>query len=347
MNGTPTQDRAPFSAARAAQACADARRVLLNVWDGPYGISYALTLIGIPLDPSMLGNPPKMGDGVDLRAAQIAATNAHHLRDATLYVADPDMCDLIDTAAPSMPDQHLADTDLLTPDGFVWFAEPLPDRTGHDPIIPVAALAWTVVDPDHPLLDTRRDTLTEPTVFLHTYGRLRDMPGFPGPDDPRVANVPGLFPTSSTAWTVGTLIGSAFGEVPPAESRFQPGFYQRLAAAFWTLAQQESLTQATAMNAGDKATRRKAARANVTDPAAPVRVITLRRSRRPATASGGESGRKVGVRFAVEGHWRNQWLPSKKTHRQQWIAPHWRGPEDAPVQGGEKVFLTRGKDHRG
>lgn len=332
-----------FSAIRAAQACADARRVLTNLWDGAFGVSYALTLIGVRIDPTHLGHPPSVDPQVDLRAAQIAATNAQHLREATLFVADPDLVDLIDTAAPTMPDQRLAESDLIAPSGFLWFSEPLPDRTGQDPVIPIAALAWTTVAPDHPLMEARGDGET-PGVFIHTYARLRDMDGFPGHDDPRLRDIPGLFPSSSTAWTIGSLIGEAFGQAPPSE-RYQPGFYQRVAAAFWTLAQQP-LTMAAEAPPGDKTTRKKATRLGVTAPSAPVRVITLRRSERAQRhhdESDETSGRKVGVRFVTRGHWRNQWLPSRKAHRQQWIAAHWRGPEDGPVQGGEKVFLAKGR----
>jgi hypothetical protein len=40
----------------------------------------------------------------------------------------------------------------------------------------------------------------------------------------------------------------------------------------------------------------------------------------------------------VRGHWRQQWYPSIQDHRPVWIAPHRKGPEDAPMLGGEKVY---------
>jgi hypothetical protein len=36
-------------------------------------------------------------------------------------------------------------------------------------------------------------------------------------------------------------------------------------------------------------------------------------------------------RFIVSGHWRNQWYPSEKLHRQIWISPYVKGPEDKPL----------------
>lgn len=335
---------APFSAATAAAGCANARRVLVNLWDGDFGPGYALTLMGHPVGPEMLGRKVTVSPEVDLRAAQVSATNAAGLRAATLYVADPEMTTLIDTAAPTMPDQHLAETDLLSPDGFLWFPEPLPDRSGQPPTMPVAALSWSLLPPDHPLLEERGDG-EHPVVLIHSYARMRDAPGFPGADDPRLRGFPGLFPTSSTAWTMASLIGSAYGQAPPSE-QYAPGFYQRCLAAFWTLARQP-LSSSADQPAGDRPARKKAARLGVARPDAPVHVISLRRSARDVADGAAQrtegTGRKVSVRFAVRGFWRNQYLPSTKTHRQQWIEPHWRGPETGAIQGGERVFLAQGK----
>jgi hypothetical protein len=44
------------------------------------------------------------------------------------------------------------------------------------------------------------------------------------------------------------------------------------------------------------------------------------------------AGRKLDVRTAVTAHWKHQACgPGYSLRRLQWIAPHWRGPEDAPV----------------
>lgn len=45
-------------------------------------------------------------------------------------------------------------------------------------------------------------------------------------------------------------------------------------------------------------------------------------------AIGMNSGRKVGVKFLVRGHWRNQAVgEGRKSHKRIWIFPHWKGPE--------------------
>lgn len=60
-----------------------------------------------------------------------------------------------------------------------------------------------------------------------------------------------------------------------------------------------------------------------------VQVFTLRRSKTPRY-EGEESGRGYSHRFPVRGHWRDQWYPSLKTHRQIWVNGYVKGPEDKP-----------------
>lgn len=85
-----------------------------------------------------------------------------------------------------------------------------------------------------------------------------------------------------------------------------------------------------------RATRRRYERDHRTPPQ--VRVCRLRRSERPETT--GESAREWHHRWIVRGHWRQQWYPSIQAHRPVWIAPFVKGPQDAPLLGGEKVYAV-------
>ncbi|GAB2734718.1 hypothetical protein [Nocardioides pakistanensis] len=319
-----------------ATRCAETRRVMMGAWaTQDIGRSYALDLMGI--DPRDL-----VREHVQF-ADIVCRTNADGLAASTLFLADEDMVDLLDVAAPTMPDQELAETDLIAPYGFLYFADPLPDRSDSPPQVPIHAIAWMYVEADAPIQGARGEG-KGPAVLITSYVNTVEYARAKGMEDAQLA--PGaarLIPNSSTMWTVGTLIGSVFGMVPE-DPMFTPGFYQRVMAAFWTLTRQESMTQTEEQAPGKRPDRRRSARAGVLDPNAPVRVIRLRSAHRSdAQRSAGESGRKVGVRFPVRGFWRNQYLPSTKVHRQQWIAPHWRGPSDAPVVGGERVFLAHGQ----
>ncbi|MER8197527.1 hypothetical protein ABTY00_26650 [Streptomyces microflavus] len=72
---------------------------------------------------------------------------------------------------------------------------------------------------------------------------------------------------------------------------------------------------------------------------ASVRLIELRRPR--STTGVGDSGRGYYHQWIVRGHWRQQWHPKRQVHRPVWIAPHVKGPEDAPLIGGEKVNVLK------
>jgi hypothetical protein len=67
--------------------------------------------------------------------------------------------------------------------------------------------------------------------------------------------------------------------------------------------------------------------------------ITVVRLRYAATARHGDGGmgREYHHRWMVRGHWRRQWYPSRGAHIPLWIAPHIKGPEDAPIKTGERV----------
>lgn len=69
-----------------------------------------------------------------------------------------------------------------------------------------------------------------------------------------------------------------------------------------------------------------------------VTVITLRRQRHPD-----HPDHEVGEvdwkwQWVVRGHWRNQWYPSIKQHRQIWVMPYMKGPEDAPIKPVKRAF---------
>lgn len=106
--------------------------------------------------------------------------------------------------------------------------------------------------------------------------------------------------------------------------------------AAWLLMQQP-LAETSDMQP-DRAVRKRLRRI-AREPAA-VRLIELRR---PKSSGGpGDGDREYHHQWIVRGHWRQQWYPARQVHRPVWIAPHIKGPEGAPLLGGEKVnFLKR------
>lgn len=318
-----------------AKRTADARRVLMNTFGTELGLQTSLDLMGI--------EHPSPGNYAYARI--IANVHRDTLARSSLFLADNDMVDLLDAAASTMPDQHLHETDIMVPDGFIYFAKPLPDRSGVWPEIPIHAISWAYIPVGSPLLAERE---TEHSILITSYVAVRDQfeaRGMLGPGKELASNAPKYLPNATVVWTIGTLIGEAFGEAPP-EGGYTPGFYQRVMAAFWTLAQQPKLTSRTDEPTGKPTDQRRNKRAGVANPNEPVHVIRLHhRTQDDATAITGEQGTggKMSVRAWTRGHWRRQWYSSVQQHRHIWIDPFLRGPEDAPLVGGERVFLATGQ----
>lgn len=85
-----------------------------------------------------------------------------------------------------------------------------------------------------------------------------------------------------------------------------------------------------------RAVRRRAARAFMAH-RSNVTVIQLRRQRDFLSNNHEPQIVEWNHRWIVRGHWRNQWHPSLQTHRQRWIFPHIKGPEDQPLLVTDKA----------
>ena len=299
--------------------------------------------LGIAVTLDLMGFNPAMVTPAHLDVAKDIATHqAATLRKADLYLADEDMSTLVDTAGPSMPDQELTEQDPLSRHGFVLFAKPLADRTGTPPDVPVAAMSWAHLPEGHPLLDERGvGAAYLLTAYVSSAEYTEAMYG----DTAVVApGAPRLLPNATVVWVIGTLIGEAYGEVPDVGVPVTPGFYQRVVASFWTLAKQP-LAESGPASVGPGAQKRRFARAGIVEPDKPVQVVRLhRRSAATGAASGAKadpSGRHVSVQFPVRGFWKAvAFGEGRSQRRQQFIAPHLRGPVGAPFKASEKVFLA-------
>jgi len=87
----------------------------------------------------------------------------------------------------------------------------------------------------------------------------------------------------------------------------------------------------------DRAARKRLRRAG--QEPKPVRVVELRRPK--SSGEHGDGNRDYQHQWIVRGHWRQQWHPKREVHRPVWIAPHIKGPEGAPLIGGEKVYAWK------
>jgi hypothetical protein len=115
---------------------------------------------------------------------------------------------------------------------------------------------------------------------------------------------------------------------PPGRLASPDGDVRRPAQCLWRLMQQTIATRSTERAGGQfrrRWERQKLAERKVT-------VIRLRRPRTPTPD--GHEVREVewSHRWLVSGHWRNQWYSTINGHRQIWISPYIKGPEDRPLE---------------
>lgn len=237
------------------------------------------------------------------KAVKFAATMLGHLRDGAVYVVSPEMFDLAQMAGQSMPSQALVRTDIPSESGVIFF----PGIVGYGKDgLPAAtvAVSWSCVSTDY------SDESSGEVVYLVLYDRIDGV---------------GVRPVHMLVWPVGE---SQFAQDDPVYEAWG----SRTLLAAWTLMQQPI----AAVERGSivRPAAKRARRAGL--PNSDVSVIRLRRA---ASDPSGEPGaREYHHRWIVRGHWRNQYLPSRKTHRLQWITEHVKGPEDKPLKLTEKVY---------
>lgn len=301
------------------------------------------------------------------------------LQSAELFIADPEMCALLQTAQQTLPPQPLLATDPLTESGFVHFPEPVTDPDNTEMQVGVHALSWHVSEWDGGRT-ADRDGKPLTKVTLCTWVSPEDVNGKPGihPLDPLTSVThEAPFPLL-IAWRYEWLVGEPHSPRSASPTTrdlhrsrhvakgfkqaewFTPGFHQRLAVAFWTIARQP-------LAAMDEAPlpatlRRKYTRTGIRTASTPIKVLKFRKREdaqasalgdRPLTAADpgtpdtltqdSDHGRVYRHRWVVRGFWRNQWYSTLGTHRAVWIAAHIRGPANAPLLGAERVFLVEGR----
>lgn len=250
-------------------------------------------------------------------ADRLAADEAQRLQDAELFFVAKPMILLANQAAATLPDFVVAPEDVPTINGFAYLDEPIADfvnEGGHR--VRVVAVSWGPAT-------TFSDSWSHGAVQVSWY--YDTAVAHEGRD------------LSGVGSRLVLLSSSAFPFNESRQSQDENGdpFTAELALkALWLLMMQPVVSMNDAHY--DRASARRYARQRMEPPR--VRVITLRRM--AGTGDGG-SDRDYHHQWIVRGHWRQQWYPARQVHRPVWIAPHIKGPEGAPLLGGEKVYALR------
>jgi hypothetical protein len=248
------------------------------------------------------------------------------IRDAHLYWVSPEMTEVIETLAPSIPDCY---PQPPVPNGFVMFAKSVAgtDAANGKPILTTAIL-W-----DHNILATAGDCLC-----LETYAWRDLVTDYTDlSDDDKAAvqrSMPTrLFPTGGSEWPVRELT-TEFKLLPADDATKRLSIIEdrKLMSTFWALCSQKIVEESVQLPT--RAQRREAQRRGHREPSS-VRVIRLREVARHGTGASRDVA--WSHRWIVGSHWRNQWYPSTGSHRPKLIEAYQKGPADKPLKVRQTV----------
>jgi len=266
---------------------------------------------------------------------------------ADLYYVADDMTDLAVAAGRSLPEWNITPSDIPSQNGFILFDKPVmvdvnkPGAPQEGYLTHITGFAWKIspgVEARVTDDDSSKRAVSHhpwPLLWVSTYadchlGAVANREaGLMDDDDVRYwLSQPKFAFTSEAACFIG---GGWPRKIGDPGSVFN--LWGKTLLSAWLLMQQPLAVTTTAWP--DRASRRRMAADGHSDPA-PVRVITLRRASRAPSA--GISDREYRHQWIVRGHWRQQPCgPGRQLRRPTWITPHIKGPEGAPMLGGEKV----------
>lgn len=270
------------------------------------------------------GHPTPEADAGDL-----AYKEHHRLANADLYFLDADLCELTTQAEPDMPAWTPTPDDLPSQYGFVCLGQPMRPKADN---AFTHAIAWGPMT----WRDASHDNRKSPAVMMSIYC----IPEFwqePHLSDPTLRHLRTAQPRLAVDNEAIVPLTMPDDPVTVPHDATTLSWYARWLYCAFRIASQGDLTE-DAHQQAERAERKRHIRAGIT--ANPDVRITRLKTRTTAAGTGEGSGRDYQHRWVVRGHWRQQWYPSKDAHRPKYIAPYMKGPDDAPMIGGEKVTIA-------
>lgn len=282
------------------------------------------------------------------RPENIADRIASMAFNADAIWVDPDMMTIWEGALESFQPEPLTPEDLVTPAGFIYLPRPWYTKDVNSKHVATRAILWHPTQ--HVMLqgeqlkaaeaamggelpapysvrmgDMEVMTRRTPAGFVAdglafcTFSNTRD------PDDygwePSKTRFTGLALNHFMPWPYGSkfdLHVREDGERDMGALAVQ---------ALWRLMQQTLAVRS--QHRPDRHTRKRFARARL--PEREVTVVRLRRVE-PEHEHGDPKVVHWTHRWLVGGHWRLQYYPSVGMHRQIWISPYVKGPEELPLR---------------
>jgi len=263
--------------------------------------------------------------GLDLVRQMVA-----HVVNADVFTVTPELCEVISGACATLPPEPLQEDDPFCDNGFVYLERPhvvplvdLLEGRPDDAIdgkptrdLAIWGWAWKIRPIVHGFFGSGPQT--KPGVAYNDYQRIN---GVLAPVDR------GGWPFTES-WSIDTDKHDT--SVHPAKAHGR-----RWLLAFWRLVKQR-IIMPTEVRA-PRHVRRATAKAG--KEISTVKVIRLRRlDRRKSTPADEPQHVEWSHRWCVEGHWREQWYPTKGRHERIWIHPYIKGPDDKPLVVKDTVF---------
>jgi hypothetical protein len=304
----------------------------LTAWNNEHGTAYFTGLVAA-------GHQAVHHDATTPEEAGrwIAATDTERLAEAGLFFVTREMTELVVTAAQTMPEWSLAPEDLPTPYGLIYL-----DGLSELRDFPTNAMSWGPCPQE--VIDARG--LRDAGLWLSHYVDMTDLPSLRDSFTRNGMPAPRLLYTGESMCAFGSHEPGNVSFYRDPETRdiveaTPQDLIKRVASlavvkTAWLLMQQPLAADTEVQP--DRAVRKRLRRAG--HEPAPVRVIELRRPK-TSNSPDSETHREYHHQWIVRGHWRQQWHPKRQVHRPVWIAPHIKGPEGAPLIGGEKVYTLK------
>lgn len=323
------------------------RRELVD-WTATRGPAHYTEMIKIGRQPI---RPP--GPSLIVGTA-LAHDEIQRLTNADLWHFDQDICELLQVAHHTMPRFAPTPQDLPSRTGFVVFAAAIADRDPAEELHLADYIQQLAIDADAANTITSvpvqisavswgplpyPDPAKAPAggVWMSFYANTR-LHNIKNPDLRRraLALVPPMMVDNEAVvpWVPADVDQEDWMLPTPGTLDTTHGWAAMVFAAF-RLATQLNLAEQD-MERTSRPERRRIQRAQL--PERDVRVVHLRRSLGGEHDMGDGSGRAYRHRWIVRGHWRNQpWGPGRELRRPVYILPHVKGPDGAPLIGGERV----------
>ena len=302
---------------------------------------------------------PKKGDMYDM----LAHVEPMKLLTAEAIWVAPEMSDIVTAARDGFQPEAMTKEDFIVPTGFCYFAKPLLMQDRNRKHVSIGALSWCPVkfqhgkDPDEidpsdvvSVSDDANMVMTQHSLRELNYEAQADKWGMclamyssarADEDDyshnHRAAMAAGeaceLIPLHYTTVVFGDTFDD--GDMYDDTGRYTG------ADQWWKTVQSTlRLMQQRITAHGDEALPRPTRRRMQREGMGQVSEVLVIRLRRPTVKHGEPSGsaREWTHRWLVDGHWRNQPYPSLGIHRQIWISPYVKGPEDKELIVKRRYF---------